>query len=118
MRFYKGVIVRATRMAQVSVYEGEVRVGTLAPRFDLMNHSPTGFSWGYGGSGPSQLALAILADHFGRHGSNRALDLYQDFKWKCIAILPGDEGFTLSGEHVQNFVNEIEAERRRLGGET
>ena len=26
----------------------------------VYNHSPTGFSWGYGGSGPSQLALAIL----------------------------------------------------------
>ena len=23
-------------------------------------HSPDGFAWGYGGSGPSQLALAIL----------------------------------------------------------
>ena len=32
----------------------------LDPRYDLRNHSPTGFAWGYGGSGPSQLALAIL----------------------------------------------------------
>ena len=30
----------------------------LDPRFDLWNHSPTGFEWGYGGSGPAQLALA------------------------------------------------------------
>ena len=35
----------------------------LNPRLDLWNHSPTGFEWGYGGSGPAQLALAILADH-------------------------------------------------------
>ena len=29
----------------------------LRPRFDLRNHSPAGFEWGYGGSGPAQLAL-------------------------------------------------------------
>lgn len=33
---------------------------SLNPRLDLFNHSPTGFEWGYGGSGPAQLALAIL----------------------------------------------------------
>ena len=37
----------------------------LNPRLDLWNHSPTGFEWGYCGSGPAQLALAILADHCG-----------------------------------------------------
>jgi hypothetical protein len=36
----------------------------LPLRCDLVNHSPTGFSWGYAGSGPAQLALAILADYF------------------------------------------------------
>jgi len=40
-------------------------IAALAPRRDLCNHSPTGFEWGYGGSGPSQLALAMLADFFG-----------------------------------------------------
>src|SRR5512135_81505 len=28
----------------------------------LVKHSPTGFSWGYGGSGPADLALSILRD--------------------------------------------------------
>jgi hypothetical protein len=40
----------------------------LTPRLDLWNHSPTGFEWGYGGSGPAQLALALLADHLGKPG--------------------------------------------------
>lgn len=31
-----------------------------APSQRVANHSPDGFSWGYAGSGPSQLALAIL----------------------------------------------------------
>jgi hypothetical protein len=34
-------------------------------RLDLRNHSPSGFEWGYGGSGPAQLALALLADCLG-----------------------------------------------------
>lgn len=58
----------------------------LDPRLDLYNHSPTGFEWGYGGSGPAQLALAILADHLGN--DRKALDLYQRFKWKIIVALP------------------------------
>jgi Family of unknown function (DUF6166) len=37
----------------------------LALRLEIANHSPDGFEWGYGGSGPAQLALAILADHIG-----------------------------------------------------
>jgi len=48
-------------------YAADVSVNDrpLNPRLDLWNHSPTGFEWGYGGSGPAQLALALLADHFG-----------------------------------------------------
>ena len=29
-----------------------------------VNHSPTGFEWGYYGSGPSQLAYAILRSYY------------------------------------------------------
>lgn len=49
----------------------------------LVNHSPTGFCWGYAGSGPAQLALAILLDVT----ANKliALDHYQDFKWAFVA---------------------------------
>ena len=35
----------------------------LNQRLDLWNHSPTGFECGYSGSGPAQLALALLAEH-------------------------------------------------------
>ena len=58
----------------------------LNPRLNLRNHSPTGLEWGYGGSGSAQLALAILADHFG--DGQQALNLYQRFKWAVIAELP------------------------------
>jgi len=36
----------------------------LDPRTDVVNHSPTGFEWGYLGSGPLQLALAVLAEAY------------------------------------------------------
>lgn len=49
------------------------------------NHSPTGFSWSYGGSGPAQLALALCIEIM---GVDKALNVYQDFKWKYIATLP------------------------------
>jgi hypothetical protein len=42
-----------------------------------------------GGSGPAQLALAILADHFG--DDERALALYQDFKFAVVAGFQGNE---------------------------
>jgi len=58
----------------------------LNPRLDLYNHSPSGFEWGYGGSGPAQLALAILADHLA--DDEQALNLYQRFKWAVIVGLP------------------------------
>jgi len=48
----------------------------------VRNHSPDGFNWGYGGSGPAQLALAIALELTGKSES------YQDFKWCIIAKLP------------------------------
>lgn len=55
----------------------------LNPRWDLRNHSPDGFNWGYGGSGPAQLALAICAAALG--DDVLAQELYQHYKWHLIA---------------------------------
>jgi hypothetical protein len=71
----------------------------LNPRYDLWNHSPTGFEWGYGGSGPAQLALAILADHC--DGDHRAFDLHHRFKWAVIAKLPKARWVLTSDEIAQ-----------------
>jgi len=57
----------------------------LGPSLKLRNHSPTGFSWGYLGSGPSQLALAVMLV---LHGPERAQDCYMKFKEDIIAKLP------------------------------
>ena len=76
----------------------------LNPRRDLHNHSPDGFNWGYGGSGPAQLALAILADHLGN--DELALANYQAFKFAVIAGLENDE-WTLTGDAVSDALQEI-----------
>ena len=49
------------------------------------NHSPDGFAWGYGGSGPAQLALAVLLEIFTQQ---QALNFYEYFKNQIIAHLP------------------------------
>jgi uncharacterized protein DUF6166 len=66
------------------------RTKPLDPRYDLRNNSPTGFAWGYNGSGPAQLALAILTDYFGAKPGGKALAeaLYEPFKFTLIAALP------------------------------
>lgn len=59
----------------------------LSPKRSIKyrNHSPDGFNWGYGGSGPAQLALGICLELFGDEAAGR---IYQDFKWKLISTLP------------------------------
>jgi hypothetical protein len=77
----------------------------LDARQDLYNHSPTGFSWGYSGSGPAQLALAILADYFSN--DVKALQYYHDFKWRVIAGIHTDE-WILTGQEIDAAMAEIE----------
>lgn len=62
------------------------------PSQSVHNHSPDGFNWGYGGSGPSQLALAIVLKIKGSPAD------YQDFKWQTIANIPQDEDFKIEFE--------------------
>ncbi len=54
-----------------------------APSQKLRNHSPDGFQWGYGGSGPAQLALALLLDVTTIPDVAQAY--YQDFKFHYVA---------------------------------
>jgi hypothetical protein len=83
------------------------------PRFDLRNHSPTGFEWSYSGSGPAQLALALLADALG--DDERAQDIYQDFKFRVVGRLPHGR-WELSQEDILQTVAQLEAKRGRRQG--
>jgi hypothetical protein len=57
----------------------------------VFNHSPDGFNWGYAGSGPAQLALAILL----RAGldKERAVRLHQQFKFDFVETLKQGQDF-------------------------
>lgn len=102
-------------MPKVNEYEGMrlpggtlVRVNgqELSPRYDLRQHSPTGFEWGYGGSGPAQLALAILAHEY---GDKFAEIWYQDFKWDVVARLSG-RAWNLTSEQIDAAMRQIFAQ--------
>ena len=71
-----------------------------ADSLKLINHSPDGFAWGYGGSGPAQLSLAILLYFCTKE---IALSFYQSFKWTVIAALPSGD-FELPVEAVKNWI--------------
>ena len=77
----------------------------LSPRLDLWNHSPSGFEWAYSGSGPAQLALALLADCFG--DDDMAVEWHHDFKSAVVAGLPY-AGWTLSEEEIRDTVSAFE----------
>lgn len=81
----------------------------LDPRFDLRRHAD-GFGWGYAGSGPAQLGLALLADALG--DDERAMLHYQQFKFRQVAHWQGDR-FEISAEDVRQIVAGLERERGR-----
>jgi hypothetical protein len=60
-----------------------------------VRHSPDGFSWGYGGSGPAELARCLLLDATGTDTG------YQQFKFDVVARWPMDEGWTYTREQVR-----------------
>lgn len=109
MKFYRGRrLPGRARNVIVKAYDDNGRETDLPMRLDLRGHSPDGFEWGYGGSGPSQLALAILA-HYLRDDA-RALRIYQSFKHDAIAQAQG-EVLEISGAEIDRLVRKIEAER-------
>lgn len=95
----KGKIVGIRNNGQPIIY---VNGEWLSPEYSqsLVNHSPDGFEWGYGGSGPAQLALAIALKFCNK---NLALALYHQFKWEYIANIPRGQGFELDYEIVKNW---------------
>lgn len=68
----------------------------------ITNHSPDGFEWGYGGSGPAQLALAILLRETG--DPKKSLKLYHKFLAEVISELPKDN-WTLYSHNIKQWLN-------------
>lgn len=76
----------------------------LSPRWSLSirNHSPAGFNWGYCGSGPAQLALAILLEETTVVEARR---FYQHFKRSVVAAWESDR-WAITSEGVANWLKE------------
>lgn len=73
----------------------------------IVEHSPTGMEWGYGGSGPADFALNILARFTDRE---TAYVLHQEFKREFIVPLPR-EGGTIRARDIRAWLH-----RRTEGG--
>lgn len=108
MKIYEGR--RTPEGCIVTVRESSGQPSPLNPRLDLRNHSPTGFEWNYGGSGPAQLALALAADALG--DDERAQDVYQQLKFRLVGRLP-HEGWMLTEDGLRSTITAIEQERGR-----
>lgn len=73
----------------------------------IERHSPDGFQWGYGGSGPADLALSILTDYCTRMRMNEeTVDLvegyYQKFKKDFIASSPDE--LNITSEQIEEWL--------------
>ncbi|QLG29956.1 hypothetical protein HUG10_20370 (plasmid) [Halorarum halophilum] len=74
---------------------------------ELANHSPAGFSLGYAGSGPAQLALALLLDY--TDDEEVALAAYMSFKTEVVSQLEctGADGcWRLTGREIDEALCE------------
>jgi hypothetical protein len=76
----------------------------------IANHSPDGFNWGYGGSGPAQLSLALLLDYYGKDAPE--LRYYQAFKFRVVGAFPQEQDWALTGEQIEAAIRAINAERK------
>lgn len=95
---------RRNHATLVEVVEG-ARSRDLPLHLAVRNHSPCGFEWGYLGSGPAQLALAMCVELV---GTERAQRVYQTIKEQLIAPLAGDD-WSLSGDDVRRAIEDAEA---------
>lgn len=95
-----------------------------------LRHSPTGYNWGYGGSGPSELARCILLNAFGtdvcpdapqecRCENSWTEASYPAFRDSVIAGLKQDEDWKLHQEWIMDWVFDyVDAEAEVIRDET
>lgn len=72
-------------------------------RYGLKRFTTTGHEWTYEGAGPTQLSLALLADHL--DDDAKALDLCQNFMRAVVANLEND--WELTGDDIDRAVETL-----------
>jgi hypothetical protein len=100
---------RLDRMPMVWVIESGKVQRALPLHLEVRNHSPSGFEWGYMGSGPAQLALAMCVELVGRERAERVYQLVKD---RLVAPIQADKWW-LSGRKVLDEIESIEREQGR-----
>lgn len=97
VRFFHGWRSPATGQPFVLVDGERFQLPALLP--GEVRHSPDGFNWGYHGSGPAELARAILIAVFPTDPMVRRPSCYQQFKAEIIGGLPAE--WTLTADAVR-----------------
>lgn len=108
-------VLTAPRVFDVVLSRNHLGAVTNVPR-SVIHHSPDGFEFGYGGSGPADLALNIMnayippgtdglppVDCFKGQCSATAWRLHQEFKREFIEGRPRD-GATLSSDGILSWL--------------
>jgi len=85
-------------------------IKTNVPR-RIIKHSPTGFEWGYAGSGPADFALNILSVFIGQEKAEGG-GLYQLFKQDFVTPLP-QEGGTIPRAEILKWI-EVQAAEGKI----
>lgn len=73
---------------------------SLPLRLDVANKSSSGFEWGYLGSGPAQLALAILCNEV---GVDRAEKLFLSYMHEVIGKIASSE-WTITSQEIATWL--------------
>ncbi len=72
------------------------------------------FAWGYHAAGPSELAIAILHDHYGLRKpvfDERVLKLYDAFADEIVAKFARDRDWSLGTASVDDWLDQTEKRR-------
>jgi hypothetical protein len=99
-------------------YTGKVRNGRAEVKVKDTNEPGTSplrcldfatptFGWGFHGTAPEELAIAILHDHFGSPGTafeGRVLKLYRGFTNDVIAEFENGEPFSISESAIARWI--------------
>ena len=107
MKTYRGKLVDGGAGGQVIMVDKQ-HEGYPLPH--IVRHSPDGFNWVYGGSGPADTALSILTDCVGKSVANA---FYQDFKQQFVA--GWGISFAVTEKEIKAWL-QLEALERKLVG--
>ena len=95
MKIYKG-----ERIGKIGGLPGVQVTVNEEPLKHRVYHSPTGFEWGYLGSGPADLARSILWDYLGVKPTKGFV-----YSFKCDFVSGWKDKWEVSSEEIQDWID-------------